>query len=337
MKDDRDESTPSWLRTAVPSNSNGGILARLAELAEPDVEPWNDLLLGTYPETPWKLTRPLYPFLQPPSNWDSSSPALPHMPVGVDTGFPAPPAEPVVRPWDDPRRVQLQALLRFGLPAMFSPVPPLEHLDSGKYWPVAPAPSGALLSANGSYSPPMPHAPSWDQVAGHPTDSAAPKPPIRPFGSTPAGIADGGQRTSGGSAENDPQVLSDAEPENNWLQGMQYAGVGHHHNPRAVFRKFALPPETRQVFDKATTGPLPFHGWHQYDELHRLYSNAVEDLMNRFMQEHNIKAQQMTPDHARSVLRAIAESEDVRIRAFRAMLQHMGRLYRLRTGGRGSE
>ncbi len=45
----------------------------------------------------------------------------------------------------------------------------------------------------------------------------------------------------------------------------------------------------------------------------------------------------MTPDHANAVLKAIAESDDPRIRIYRAMLLHMRRLYRLRTGVRGSE
>jgi hypothetical protein len=131
--------------------------------------------------------------------------------------------------------------------------------------------------------------------------------------------------------------MSDVAPDNHWIPGADYAGVGHHHNPRAVFRKFALPEETRKVFEKATTGPLPFYRWHEYDELHRLYNDAVADLMNAFMEEQGIKAPQMTPDHARAVLKTIAESGDPRIRTYRAMLQHMGRLYRLRSGARGSE
>ncbi len=59
-----------------------------------------------------------------------------------------------------------------------------------------------------------------------------------------------------------------------------------------------------KVFDKATTGPLPFRRWHENDALHREYSKAVGELMERFMKEHSIKAEQMTPDQARSVLKA---------------------------------
>jgi hypothetical protein len=134
-----------------------------------------------------------------------------------------------------------------------------------------------------------------------------------------------------------PQILSDAFADDEWIPGARYAAEGHHHNPRAIYRKYPLPEETRRVFDKATTGPLPFHGWHQYDEAHRLYSKAVEDLMDRFIQERKIRPEQMTPDHARAVLKEIADSEDPRIRSYRAMLRYMRMLYRLRTGTRGSE
>jgi hypothetical protein len=345
MKDDSDEFIPFWPQTAMSSAPYGGILG---QLAEPVVEPWSDPRLATYPETPWHPTRPLYPFLQPPGSWDSSSPASRHVPPGADTGFPAQPAEPVVAPWDDPRPATYAQMPSepmapprlFTLSPTFSPAPPLEHLYSGKYWPVAPAPAATQPPAQGSYFSPMPQAPSWDQVPAHPADRAPPifpEPVVRSSAGTSAGIADDRQRTNSVRTQDDPQVLSDATPDNDWVPGAQYVGVGHHHNPRAVFRKFALPPETRQVFEKATTGPLPFHRWHEYDDLHRLYNNAVEELMNRFMQEHNVKAEQMTPDHARAVLKAIAESENPVIRAYRAMLQHMGRLYRLRSGGRGSE
>lgn len=147
-----------------------------------------------------------------------------------------------------------------------------------------------------------------------------------------------GQSSSGGDGQQSRfQILSDETPDNYWIPGADYAGVGHHHIPREVFRKLPLPEETRKVFEKATTGPLPFNGWHRYDELHRLYSAAAKDLVNNFMQERSITAQQMTPDRARLVLEAIAGSKDPRIEVYRAMLQHMGRLYRLRSGARGSE
>ena len=223
--------------------------------------------------------------------------------------------------------------------------PPPEYLNSSRYWGATPAPSRTSTSPTrvGDYylSPALP-APDWNAIASRASMRAAQpflESPSRSSWMVPADNPEAASsaNSSGGEAQGISQVLSDATSDDHWILGADYAGGGHHQNPRAVYRKFPLPEETRKVFDKATTGPLPFFGWHQYDDLHRLYNNAVEELMNRFMKEHSIQPEQMTPDHARGVLRAIAESEDLRIRAYRAMLQHMGRLYRLRSGTRGSE
>ena len=208
MKDDRDEFIPFWPQTAVSSAPYGGILG---QLADPVVEPQNDPWLGTYPETPWHPTRPLYPFLQPPGSWDPSSPALRHVPPAADTGFPAQPAEPVVPPWNDPRRLSLTALLSSALPATFSPPPPPEHLDTGKYWPVAPAPSGANEPppAHGFYVPPMPQAPSWDQVPTYPVDGAA-QSSSQPSPVTAAGLAKQGAVGVGKGLIGLPGMFGDA-------------------------------------------------------------------------------------------------------------------------------
>jgi hypothetical protein len=116
-----------------------------------------------------------------------------------------------------------------------------------------------------------------------------------------------------------------------------YAGVSHHHIPQAIYRKMPLPPETRKVFEQGTTGPLPLARWHENDALHRAYSHAVEELMNRFMHEQNIRPEQMTPDQARSLLKAVAESQEPRIRVYGEMIKRMRMFYRLRSGARGSE
>jgi len=67
------------------------------------------------------------------------------------------------------------------------------------------------------------------------------------------------------------------------------------------------------------------------------HSKAVGELMDRFIQDNSIKAEQMTPDQARSVLKAIAESEDPRIRVYGEMLKRMRMFCRLRSGARGNE
>jgi hypothetical protein len=55
------------------------------------------------------------------------------------------------------------------------------------------------------------------------------------------------------------------------------------------------------------------------------------------MRENNIKPEEMTPDQARAVLKATAESEEPRIRTYREMIKRMWMFYRLRSGARGNE
>jgi hypothetical protein len=191
---------------------------------------------------------------------------------------------------------------------------------------LAPPSTGVSLMSAGDD-----HGSTPDAARGQPFPSPPSQPPLNASMSI-AERTGGSDETVGAS-----EVLSDVTRDNYWIPGADYAADGHHHSPRGVYRKFALPEETRRVFDKATTGPLPFYKWHEYDELHRMYNDAVGELMSRFMKEHDIKAEQMTPDHARAVLKAIAESDEPRIRIYRSMLQLMGRLYRLRSGARGNE
>jgi len=73
---------------------------------------------------------------------------------------------------------------------------------------------------------------------------------------------------------------------------------------------------------------------HEYDSFHREYNRATGELLKRFMGEQNIsEPEQMTPDHARAVLKAIAESEDPHIRLYREFIRRLRLFYRLRTGG----
>jgi hypothetical protein len=69
----------------------------------------------------------------------------------------------------------------------------------------------------------------------------------------------------------------------------------------------------------------------------RAYSQAVEELVNRFIHEQNIRPEQMTPDQARSLLKAVAESQEPRIRVYGEMIKRLRMFYRLRSGARGSE
>jgi hypothetical protein len=92
-----------------------------------------------------------------------------------------------------------------------------------------------------------------------------------------------------------------------------------------------------RIFDQETLGHLYIKGYGN-DKAHREYSKATEEFMDQFMKENNIKPEEMTPDQARSMLKAIRESQDPRIRNYRQFIQRLQLLYQLRTGGgRGNE
>jgi len=142
----------------------------------------------------------------------------------------------------------------------------------------------------------------------------------------PAGSHEGGQWTNDGSASgasrNETTELS--------AQSRQ-RGKGHHELPQALYRNLPLPEETRKVFDKATTGPIPSRG-HQWDNTHREYNDAVRKLMNDFMAENNIQPEQMTPEQAQSLLKAVRESPEPRISNYNKGIRMLQFLYRVRTG-----
>src|SRR5262245_40612176 len=289
-------------------------------------------------------------------------------PVGTTLGLPAAPAQPIDEAWPAPWPTPIAQtswmpptptsphLPQGGLFSSFDAgttgglfgrlAPHADNLNPARDWGVVPAPPStgvSLMSVGGNYHSPVLHPTDWDAFPSRATTAmppAMPEPPDRPSWDAPAGNDDKGTRANnGGSAggQNDRLILSDVAPDNEWISNAQYAGDGHHHAPRAVYEKLPLPPETRRVFNKGTTGPLPWYNWHKNDALHRAYSDAVEELMDRFMQEHNIKPEQMTPDQARSVLKAIAGSEEPRIRVYREVIKRMWMFYRLRSGARGSE
>jgi hypothetical protein len=96
----------------------------------------------------------------------------------------------------------------------------------------------------------------------------------------------------------------------------ELSAAGHHEIPHGVYGKYPLPPETRAVFDQATTGPLldPSSNW--FDKAHRAYNDAVQEEFDRFLKTNRINPEKMTPDQARAFLGEIFISEDPRIRDF---------------------
>ena len=124
-----------------------------------------------------------------------------------------------------------------------------------------------------------------------------------------------------------------------------YNPGGHHELPGEVLRKWNLPPETRQVFENATTGTVPRillrtdsdgiaqgHFWNGRGGAHGRYNEAVKELSAGFLWDNNIIPERMTPDQAWELLKLIRESSDPRIRDFNAMIRMLRRIYRFRTG-----
>ena len=125
---------------------------------------------------------------------------------------------------------------------------------------------------------------------------------------------------------NDTRILNDADPEP-VRPGERYAANGHHPMPQALFDKWNLPPETRKVFDKETTGQLPGRTIirfspegvpisHSWNKAHRDYNKAVEELSNSFLSRNDITPRTMTPSQAKQLLEEIRNSSDPRISDF---------------------
>jgi hypothetical protein len=124
-----------------------------------------------------------------------------------------------------------------------------------------------------------------------------------------------------------------------------YQRGGHHEVPQKIYEKWNLPEETRRVFDSATTGKitgrlrtspdgLPISN--EWNRIHRIYTQAVDELAKRFLEINNIRADRMTPEQAYALLKEIRESQDPRIRDVNNAIRMLRRLFRLRTG-RGGE
>lgn len=184
----------------------------------------------------------------------------------------------------------------------------------------------------------------------------------------PAGNPDGGQWTAdgagGGSRSpgsqtaikppppiNDPRVISDAVPDNDWKPGAQYAqtdtrqpeewgrvtasnkGKGHHFIPEAVVNKLNISDEARRIFERARTGPLNDPTANRFDHAHRQYNKAVHDELKGYLDKNNIDAQKMTETQAKDFIKQLHRSRDERIKSFnsRAIWRHI-RLLLLRSG-----
>lgn len=90
--------------------------------------------------------------------------------------------------------------------------------------------------------------------------------------------------------------------------------VGHHYVPRSLWNKEPLPPDTRKVFDRNTTGPIP--GGHNYGDGHNRYNEAVKEMYEKWKDKNNIRCETMTPQQAQDFVDKVKKSDDPRIKDF---------------------
>lgn len=113
---------------------------------------------------------------------------------------------------------------------------------------------------------------------------------------------------------------------------------GHHFVPRQVFDGYLFDHETRKVFDRAVTGPLP-DGPHLWSPEHKQYNSAVREALDRYLADSSVRPSELTPEQARIFVDQIKTSTDPRIRKFNADIYRRQILYYMRRIplGRGRE
>lgn len=145
-------------------------------------------------------------------------------------------------------------------------------------------------------------------------------------------------RWTDGDAGSQPST-SDEEYIDPLIAELQEIAWGHHRVPRGVFNKdkYDFSDDVLDVFESATTGQLNDPSSNYYDDLHRDYNKAVEERLDKFLEENKIRGRDMTPDQARSFAKEVEKSSDPRIRRFNMRLLLRESLYWYRRGLRGRE
>ena len=180
----------------------------------------------------------------------------------------------------------------------------------------------------------------------------------------PAGNPDGGQWTADGAGGggrspgsqpgtkppliNDPRIISDAVPDNDWKPGAQYAqgpkrpieeqgrassygrNDGHHYPPRAVMKDMGVSEEARQVFEKSKTGPLYETRSNRWDKAHIAYNQAVKEALDDYLAKNNTRPESMTASQAREFLGKLLASSDKRIETYNKTIMMREIMKRLR-------
>jgi hypothetical protein len=107
---------------------------------------------------------------------------------------------------------------------------------------------------------------------------------------------------------------------------------GHHWVPKTVFRNRDFSQETKGVFEKSTSGPLADRSVNYNDAEHRAYNDAVDKLLDAFLEKNNITEEQMTPAQASEFVQEVIGSTDLRIRGFVIKIRQEVLRYNLRYG-----
>jgi hypothetical protein len=143
----------------------------------------------------------------------------------------------------------------------------------------------------------------------------------------PKGTTEGGQ-WSGGAGTEPPSTERSANPKSG----------GHHLVPGKLYRNEPLQPETRKIFEQATTGPIGGTEPHGYSSEHVQYNDAVIDAFKRFKAENGIsRSEDVTPEHAKRFVDEVRSSTDTRIRNFNMKIFRQQFRYFMRRGPRGTE
>jgi hypothetical protein len=177
------------------------------------------------------------------------------------------------------------------------------------------------LHGKANFNPTQPRVPRGNPDGGQWTDDPA------HGGSWSAGNGDEREESESAGGSQLEREGSKIDPEYLLL----LAG-GHHYMPVSLFKKLPFRPETRKVFDKATTGPLIEP--HRYSREHAIYNELMGERIVDYATRKRVRIEDMTPEHAREFLSEIRNPDDQvgrfnrKIRKLQKILRFMQRRIR---------
>jgi DNA-binding phage protein len=115
------------------------------------------------------------------------------------------------------------------------------------------------------------------------------------------------------AADDDPNKSSDAAGPD--IPFQKY-GRGHHWVTRKIFNKRNFSGEVKSFFDDARSGPLADPRVNHNTEEHRAYNDAVDVLLDQFLEKNHITEEQMTLAQAGEFVQEVKNSSMPAIRNF---------------------